>query len=475
MGEQTGFMKYERKEFLKEEVAQRIRHWKEFVQILPDEEMRLQAARCMDCGVPFCHWGCPLANFIPEWNDLISKGQWKEAFARLQLTNNFPEVTGRVCPAPCENSCVCSINQPAISIKNIELAIIEKAFREDWVKPKPPKNRTGKKIAIVGSGPAGLACADQLNKKGHSVTVYEKNEFLGGLLSLGIPDYKLEKWVLARRINLMREEGVIFKAGTHVGVDIRTKYLFKENNALVLASGAEWPRDLSIPGRELEGVYQAVRYLSQQNRINRGQMQGLDQAMTAKDKHVIVLGGGDTGADCVGTAIRQGAKSVKQIELLPRPPAERAADNPWPQWAFIYRKASSHEEGVEQDFSILTKRLEGENGKLKRLCAVRLEYGGKDPLTGRSPFQEIPNSEFAVECDMLILALGFLGPAKKEMIEELSLELDERSNVKTDKNFMTNIMGVFATGDMRRGQSLIVWAIDEGRRAAACVDKWLMT
>ncbi len=474
MGDIKGFMKYDRQEFKKQPVAERVKHWKEFSALLPDEELRKQGARCMDCGVPFCQSGCPIGNIIPDWNDLVYRDRWQEAIERLHKTNNFPEFTGRICPAPCENSCVLAINGPAVTIKNIEVAIIDKAYEKGWIKAQPPKHRTGKTIAVIGSGPAGLACADQLNKAGHRVTVYEKNEFIGGLLALGIPDFKLEKEIIERRIERMEAEGVGFKTNAHVGVNVTAKEIQKHHDAIVLCGGAEQPRDLPVPGRELEGVYQAMYFLPQQNRINRGIKIDSRERVSAEGKKVVVLGGGDTGSDCVGTANRQGAISVKQFELLPEPPKDRSVDNPWPQWAFIKRKSSSHEEGVEQDYRIMTKSLSGENGKLKKIHAVRLAFSPKDPKTGCSEMKEVPGSEFEVECDLLLLAMGFLGPVKKGMIEELAIELDERTNVKTDKNKMTNVTGVFAAGDMRRGQSLVVWAIDEGRKAAAGVDAWLM-
>lgn len=473
MGDVNGFMKYGREDLVKEPAPMRKQHWSEFTKLPEEKILCQQGARCMNCGVPFCHWGCPIANVIPEFNDLVFNGRWQEAAESLLATNNFPEFTGRLCPAPCENSCVMAINQPAVTIRNIELAIIERAYQEGWIKPQPPWVRTGKTVAVIGSGPSGLACADELNKLGHTVTVFEKNETIGGLLALGIPDFKLEKTVIARRIDRMEKEGVHFKIKVYVGVDISVKKLKKEFNVVVLAGGAEEARGLTVPGSELEGVYQAMTYLMQQNRINRGERIDPKKRITAKGKNVIVLGGGDTGSDCVGTANRQGAKSVKQFEILPRPPEARDADNPWPQWATIYRKSSSQEEGMEQDFCILTKRLSGKDGKLTMLHGVRLEYGPKDPATGRRPMKEIPGSDFEVECDLLILAMGFLGPAKKGMIEELSVALDERGNVKTNTNYMTSVDGIFAAGDMRRGQSLVVWAIDEGRKAAQGVHQWL--
>jgi len=472
MGDVKGFLTYLREELIKEPVSVRKQHWKEFIRLPSEPSLRQQGARCMDCGVPFCHWGCPTAALSPEWNDLIYKGRWKEAFERLSLTNNFPEFTGRLCPALCESSCVLGINQPAVSIRNIELAIVEKAYEEGWVVARPPLKRSGKKVAIVGSGPSGLACADQLNKFGHNVEVFEKNETIGGLLALGIPDFKLEKWVIERRVAIMQKEGIVFHVHAHVGDEISLKDLQKKYDAVVLCGGAEQPRPLNVPGAELQGVYQAVHYLIQQNRVNAGQRIESKARMMAYGKNVIVLGGGDTGSDCVGTANRQGAKSVKQFEILPRPPEARAEDNPWPQWALIYRKSSSQEEGVVQDYCIMTKSLSGQNGKLQKLHAVRLEYGPKDPVTGRRPMKEIPGSEFEIPCDFLVLALGFLGPVKKGLLEELPIVLDERGNVKADENYMTNVQGIFSAGDMRRGQSLVVWAIDEGHKAALSVNQW---
>jgi len=473
MGDITGFMKYERQDFEKEPAAARVRHWKEFIASMPQDALRNQGARCMDCGIPFCHWACPVGNLIPEWNDLVFRGEWQAALTRLRATNNFPEITGRVCPAPCEDSCVLAINRPAVTIKNIERMIIEEGYLNGWVRPMPPAVRTGRKIAVIGSGPAGLACADELNKKGHSVTVFEKNEDIGGLLTFGIPDFKLEKQIVQRRIGLMQEEGIKFKTGMHVGVGISTKHIQKEFDVMVLAGGAEEARNLKVPGRELKGVFQAMQYLPQQNRVNKGQSFSREQRIDAHDKHVIILGGGDTGSDCVGTANRQGARSVKQFEILGCPPRERPTDNPWPQWARIYRPSSSHEEGVAQDYGILTKSLSGKDGVLKTLHGVRLEYAPRDPKTGASVCQEVPGSQFSVPCDLLILAMGFLGPVKTGLLADLGLELDPRGNVKTDGNYMTSIPGVFAAGDMRRGQSLVVWAIQEGRAAASGVHAWL--
>lgn len=473
MGETTGFMKYGRKDFKKEPASERIKHWKEFYLEMPKEELQTQGARCMDCGVPFCQSGCPIGNIIPDWNDLIYRDRWQEAIERLHKTNNFPEFTGRVCPAPCENACVLAINEPAVTIKNIEVSIIEKAYAEGWIKPQAPKHRSGKTVAVVGSGPAGLACADQLNKAGHTVTVFEKNEVLGGLLTLGIPEFKMEKWVVQRRLKRMSQEGVKFKTKVHIGVTMPAKQLVDEFDAVVLCGGAEQPRDLPVPGRELDGVHFAMDFLTQQNRLCLGQKISGDHRISAEGKKVVVLGGGDTGSDCIGTSNRQGAVSVLNYELLPKPPKERSDDNPWPNWAFIERTSTSHEEGVERDFAILTKKLSGENGKLKKLHGIRLEFSPKDPATGRRAMKEVPGSEFEVEVDLLLLAMGFLGPVKNGMIEELGVELDERGNIKSDKNKMTSIPGVFTAGDMTRGQSLVVWAINEGRTAAQGVHQFL--
>ena len=473
MGEPKGFLKYSREDYTKQPAADRLKHWEEFTELPPEAALQQQGARCMDCGIPFCQWGCPVGNIIPSWNDLVYRGQWKDAIERLHKTNNFPEFTGRICPAPCENSCTLSINNPAVTIKNIELAIIERAYVDGVIKAEPPKGRSGMKVAIVGSGPSGLACADQLNKKGHKVTVYEKNEFIGGLLTLGIPNYKLEKEVVERRVKRMEEEGVVFKTSVNVGVDVDPAELKKQFDAVVLCGGAESPRDMVVPGRELRGVYFAMEYLTQQTRKLLGVKIDPKKEISAKGKRVVVLGGGDTGADCVGTANRQGALSVKQFELMPKPPVERAGDNPWPQWALVYRTATSHEEGCERDYSISTKKFTGEGGSLGMLHGVRLDWSEKDPATGRAKMKEVAGSEFCVECDLVFLALGFLGPVKTGLLEKFGVEIDGRGNVKADPHKMTNVAGVFTAGDMTRGQSLVVWAINEGRAAAEGVHNYL--
>ena len=488
MGDIKGFMKYDRQDYKKDEITRRIKNFEEFTHLPDPKQLKNQGARCMDCGVPFCQSGCPIGNIIPDFNDLIYRDHWQEAIERLHKTNNFPEFTGRVCPAPCENACVLGINDPPVTIKNIELAIIEHAYDKGWIKPNIPKHHTGMKVAVIGSGPAGLACADELNKKGHKVTVYEKNEVLGGLLALGIPGFKLEKWVVSRRIDRMSEEGIVFKTNAHVGVNVRVRELRDKYDAIVLCGGAEAGRELPVDGRELKGVYQAMYYLPQQNlrdikcstdafmaqyaehilQVKPSSLQGV----SAKGKQVVVLGGGDTGSDCVGTAIRQGALSVHQLELLPQPPEKRSPDNPWPNWAFILRTSSSHEEGCIRDYSIMTKRLSGENGQLKKLHAVRLQWS-KDPANGQMKMSEIKGSEFEMDCDLLLLALGFTGPVKKGMLEEAGVALDTRGNVVSDANKMTSVQGIFTAGDMTRGQSLVVWAIYEGRTAAQGVHHYL--
>jgi glutamate synthase (NADPH/NADH) small chain len=490
MGDIKGFMKYDRQDYKKDKIARRIKNFKEFTHLPADMALKQQGARCMDCGVPFCQFGCPIANIIPDWNELVYRDRWQEAIERLHKTNNFPEFTGRICPAPCENACVLGINAPPVTIKNIELAIVEHAYEKGWLKPLKIKHRTGMKVAVIGSGPAGLACADELNKKGHKVTVYEKNDLIGGLLTLGIPDFKMEKWVVSRRVDRMAAEGVVFKTNAYVGVNVSAGELRDKYDVIVLCGGAEAGRELPVPGRELKGVYQAMYYLPQQNLIaNKLSAQGYMsqyaqnilqvqppsmEVVSAKGKRTIVLGGGATGSDCVGTAIRQGALSMHQLELLPQPPEQRAPNNPWPQWASVLRTSSSQEEGCVRDYSILTKRLTGENGRLKKLHAVRLQWN-KDPATGQMKMAEIPGSEFEMDCELLLLALGFLGPVKKGMLEELGVALDTKGNVAADANKMTSVPGIFTAGDMTRGQSLVVWAIHEGRAAAQGAHRYLMS
>lgn len=472
MGAVKGFLEYDRKDFRKEAVKKRIKHFKEFSGNLKEEELKAQGARCMDCGIPFCQSGCPVDNIIPDWNDLVYRGKWEEALSRLKKTNNFPEFTGRVCPAPCESSCVLAINKPAVTIKNIEVSIIEKGYNNNWISPNPPSVRTGRKVAVVGSGPAGLACADQLNQMGHQVNVYEKNEVPGGLLVLGIPDFKLEKSVVERRIKIMEDEGIEFITNTAIGSDVMLSQLKEEFDAVVLCGGAEHPRDLPVEGLELSGVHFAMDFLTQQNRINAGKKVSQEELISAKNKNVVVIGGGDTGSDCIGTSIRQGAKSVINLELLPQPPADRDIHNPWPQWALIERTSTSQEEGCERIYSVSTKSFEG-NGKIEKLNLTKLDWGPIDSKTGRREMKNIPDSEFEIKADLVLLAMGFTGPVKNGMLSEVDFEFEETGNVKTDQNYMTNIEGIFSAGDMRRGQSLVVWAIKEGREAAENVNNYI--
>ena len=427
----------------------------------------------MGCSVPFCHHGCPLGNLIPDWNDLVYRGQWKLALASLHSTNNFPEFTGRVCPAPCETSCVLSINQDPVTIEYIEKAISDRGWDEGWIVPEPPKTRTGKSVAIVGSGPAGLAAAQQLNRCGHRVTVFERDDAIGGLLRFGIPDFKLDKRVVQRRVDQMEQEGVVFKTGVHVGRDYPAKNLLDEFDVLLLTGGSTQARDLPVPGRELDGVHQAMDYLPQQNKIVAGEQIDPAERITAEGKRVVILGGGDTGADCLGTAHRQGAEAVYQCELLPEPPVDRRPDNPWPQWPMVLRLSPAHEEGGDRDYNILTKSFSGANGRVGKLHAVRIEWGPPD-RSGRPAMREVPGSEFEIETELVLLAMGFVQPEREGMLSELGVELDDRGNVKTDENKRTSMASVFAAGDMARGQSLVVWALAEGREAARGIDEKLM-
>jgi glutamate synthase (NADPH/NADH) small chain len=473
MADPKGFLRYTRETAPYRPVEERKRDWLEVHTHMPPERLQKQAARCMDCGVPFCHLGCPLGNIIPDWNDLVYRNKWHEALRRLHATNNFPEFTGRLCPAPCETACVLGINQPAVTIKQIEEHIIEYGFEKGWVQPEPPPVRTGKRVAVVGSGPAGLAAAQQLNRAGHWVTVFERADRIGGLLRYGIPDFKLDKKILDRRLQLMEAEGIDFQPGVNVGVDVTAKQLLAAFDAVVLTGGSTIPRDLKVPGRELKGIHFAMEYLTQQNRVNAGDYIPPEQRITAEGKRVAIIGGGDTGADCLGTVIRQGAKEVYQIELMPKPPLERdELTQPWPTYPMILRTSSAHEEGGIREWSINTKWFEGdEHGNVRRLHAVRLEW--YTDSSGRRQFREIPGSEFSLEVDLVLLAMGFLHPQHDGLLDSLGVEYDERGNVKTI-NYATSVPGVFAAGDMRRGQSLIVWAISEGREAAHYVDKYLM-
>lgn len=474
MGKPTGFLEFNRELPVKIPVKKRLENYKEFVLPYTDTQLNEQSARCMDCGVPFCHNGCPLGNIIPEFNDAVYNKDWEEAYEILSATNNFPEFTGRICPAPCESACVLGINRPAVTIEEIEKHIIEIAFEKGFVQPKPPNIRTGKKVAVVGSGPAGLAAAAQLNTAGHLVTVFERDDALGGLLRYGIPDFKLEKWVVDRRIKLMIEEGIQFRTNANVGVNISVNNLLREYNAIVLAGGSTIPRDLPVPGRELKGVYFAMDFLKQQNKRNAAiELSG--EQFTATGKNVVVIGGGDTGSDCVGTSNRQTAKSVTQFELLSKPPEIRTAVMPWPSYPMLLKTTSSHEEGSNRHWSIATKEFLGdENGQLRAVKIVDLEW--KTPAPGEmATFVEVPGTERELPCELALLAMGFISPQKKDMIQELDVELDQRGNVKaSEKNYQTNIAKVFTAGDMRRGQSLVVWAISEGRECARKVDESLM-
>jgi len=462
-----GFLKYKREGPQRRPVELRVRDWKELYEPFPDEKLKVQGARCMDCGVPFCQslTGCPVVNLIPEWNDLVHRGRWKDALKALHATNNFPEFTGRLCPAPCESACVLGINSDPVSIRVIEWNIIDKGFEEGWVEPVLPVVSTGKRVAIVGSGPAGLAAAQQLVRSGHQVTVFEKADRIGGLLRYGIPDFKMEKWVLDRRLEQMRKEGVIFEPRVCVGVDITINTLRRDYDAVLLAMGAELPRELPVPGRDLKGIHLAMDYLIQQNKRVAGDAVPGEQ-ISAKGKRVVIIGGGDTGSDCLGTAHRQGCVEVHQFELLPEPPPTRAASTPWPLWPMQLRTSHAHEEGCDRDWSISTTKFSGKNGQVTKLHAIRVkfEHGKVIP---------VPGSEVEMDVDLVLLAMGFVGPVKSGLLDSLGLQYDQRGNVTVDEHFMTNMDGVFATGDTKRGASLIVWAIAEGRKAAAGVHHYL--
>jgi glutamate synthase (NADPH/NADH) small chain len=470
MGDPQGFLRYPRRIGSKRPVAERITDSKEFEIPLAEQELAIQGARCMDCGVPFCHWGCPLGNVIPEWNDLVYRGRWRDAIESLHATNNFPEFTGRVCPAPCETSCVLGINDPPVTIKQIEHAIIDRAFEEGWVEALLPATRSGKRVAVVGSGPAGLAAAAELNYFGHTVTVFERSDRIGGLLTYGIPDFKLDKSLVKRRIDIMSQEGVNFRINSTVGGNIDIELIKRDFQAVCLAGGAGLARDLPLQGRDLPGVHLALDYLLQENRRVAGDSIPEEQAITAAHKYVIVIGGGDTGSDCVGTAIRQGARSVTQIEILPQPPPERTPAMPWPSWPAILRTSSSHEEGCRREWAVLTKSFEGRN-RVEQANFVRVEWCTNN--YGCMIMKEIPGSKFHLAADLVLLAMGFSGPEKGGMLKQLGVSLDARGNVATDENMMTNVAGIFAAGDMRRGQSLVVWAIAEGRNVARKINTFL--
>ena len=474
MGLPRGFMEFPREMPPRRPVAERIKDWREIYLEMPEEKLKKQGARCMDCGIPFCHKGCPLGNIIPDWNDLVYRSRWQEAYAALRATNNFPEFTGRICPAPCEEACVLGINEKPVTIKHIEVSIADRAFQDGLMAPRIPPSRTGKRVAVVGSGPAGLACADQLNQAGHLVTVFERDDRIGGLLVYGIPDFKMEKNVVQRRVDQMAAEGITFKTGCHVGVNYPAASLRTDFDAICLTGGATQARDLPVPGRELSGIHFAMEYLTQQNRVGAGDAVPAGERILAEGKRVVILGGGDTGADCLGTAHRQGASVVYQFELLPKPPLERTPAMPWPEWPMILRTSGAHEEGGIRDFSINTRSFSGRGGRVEKLHGVRVEFGPPDPATGRRSMVEVPGSEFELDVDLVLLAMGFVGPERGGVLEELGVQLDARGNVAAGKDYQTSVPGVYTAGDMRRGQSLVVWAIAEGREAARAIDHHLM-
>ena len=472
MGKPTGFIEIQRKKHPTRPVEERIHDWREVYLPSPTGDLIEQGARCMDCGIPFCHQGCPLGNLIPDWNDLVYKDKWRAAIDRLHATNNFPEFTGRLCPAPCEGSCVLGINNDPVTIKDIEVSIIDRAYAEGWVTPQPPTTRSWKKVAVVGSGPAGLAAADQLNRAGHLVTVFEKSDRIGGLLRYGIPEFKMEKRILDRRLALMEAEGVVFRPSVNIGVDVSMARLRSDFDAILLAGGAGQPRDLNVPGRDLQGIHFAMEYLTLQNRRCEGDHIANDQFISAEGRDVVILGGGDTGADCLGTAHRQGARSVVQLELMAQPPETRAENNPWPTWPQIFRVSPAHEEGGERLYSVSTQRFVGDRkGRVRALQAVKVEMVRRD---GRVEFAPVPESDFEIKTDLVLLAMGFVGPERGRLLDDLGVGLTPRGNVARDERWMTNVPGVFTAGDMQRGQSLIVWAIAEGRSAARAVDQYLM-
>lgn len=471
MGNPRGFMEVPRKESGYRSVNERIYDYGEVEQTLNDEDRKLQASRCMECGIPFCHWGCPVGSKIPEWQDSLYRTNYKEAYNILNSTNSFPEFTGRICPAPCEKSCVLAIHEEAVTIRENEYATVEKAFADGLINPNPPKKRTGKKVAVIGSGPAGLSATDLLNRAGHTVTVFEKNDAIGGLLRYGIPDFKLNKGVIDRRINIFMEEGIEFKTNMNVGIDISKEDLLKEYDAVLLAMGAENPRDLNVEGRELDGVHFAMEFLMQQNKINKGQEISDNERILAKDKKVLVIGGGDTGSDCVGTSIRQKAASVTQIEILPKPPEKREDHNPWPYWPNILRTSSSHLEGCERRWSLSTKKLIGENGKVKQVEVAQVDW--KKDENGRWNMAEVPGTNEIIEADLVLLSMGFTQPVHSGLLDNLGLEYDQRGNVKVNELKQTSIDKVFAAGDVERGASLVVHAIECGKIAAANIDVFL--
>ena len=476
MGKPTGFLEIERHDRGYERVEARLKTWNEFVKPLPYPQVAEQAARCMDCGIPFCHQGCPVNNMIPDWNSLVYGDRWREALEVLHSTNNFPEFTGRVCPAPCEAACTLNIDDSPVTIKTIECELVDRGWEEGWIQPQPSARGTGKRVAVVGSGPAGLACAQQLARVGHAVTVFEKNDRIGGLLRYGIPDFKMEKRLIDRRMRQMEIEGVIFRTGMEIGAAVSVQRLLDDYAVLVMSGGAEQARDLELPGRDLEGIHFAMDFLPQQNKRGAGDDEARaapNGAISAAGKHVVVIGGGDTGSDCIGTSIRQGAASVTQLEILPQPPVRENKSLTWPDWPLKLRTSSSQDEGCDRDWSVLTRRASGSNGRIEVLECVRVDWSaGPD---GRPRLQEIPGSEFELKADLVLLAMGFLGPRKTGLVEQSQVELDARGNVKASvADYQTSSENVFACGDMRRGQSLVVWAIREGRQCARAVDEYLM-
>lgn len=474
MAKATGFIEYNRVNPSKRPVQERIRDFKEFEILLPLDKITEQAARCMDCGIPYCHsYGCPCNNRIPDWNDMVYRNQWKRALDLLHSTINFPEFTGRVCPAPCEHACTLSINTEPVTIKHIELEIVERGWQEGWIKPQIAPYKTGKRIAIIGSGPAGLSAAQQLARKGHDVVVFEKNDRIGGLLRYGIPDFKLEKWIIDRRLEQLKAEGVVFETNVNVGIDISANYLRRTFDAVIIAAGATIPRDLNIPGRELKGIHFAMEYLTQQNKINAGDYIPEDQIITAKNKNVVVIGGGDTGSDCVGTAKRQGAKEITQVEILPKPPEKRTPYNAWPTWPKILFTSTSHEEGCNRLWSLSAKSFEGKNNQVEAINFAELKWSEPDKF-GRTTFEEIPNSNIKIKADLVLLAMGFLHVEHGKLVNDLNINVDNRGNIVVDKNYKTSVDKFFATGDSVIGASLVVRAISLGRRVAAEVDKYLM-
>jgi glutamate synthase (NADPH/NADH) small chain len=473
MSKPTGFMEIERHDRAYAPIADRLKHYREFVLPLPEDELKRQGARCMDCGVPYCHEGCPVNNIIPDWNDLVYRGDWRQAIQVLHSTNNFPEFTGRICPAPCEASCTLNIGDAPVAIKTIECETVDRAWAEGWIEPDVPRHRTFKRVAVVGSGPAGLACAQQLARAGHDVAVFEKNARIGGLLRYGIPDFKLEKHLIDRRMAQMQAEGVEFHPNVHVGVAVTARELEKDYDAVVLAIGSESPRDLPVPGRDLDGVHFAMDFLGQQNRRVSGEFIADNRPILASGKRVVVIGGGDTGSDCIGTSNRQGAKSILQVEILPQPPAKENKGLVWPDWPLKLRTSSSHEEGCDRDWAVVTKRVEGKDGTVTGLVCARMEMA-KD-ASGRVVPREVPNSEFTVEADLVLLAMGFVHPVHEGLVADLKVALDGRGNVQANtSDYRASRTRVFACGDARRGQSLVVWAIREGRQCARAVDEFLM-